>query len=426
MVITPEQFSHQISLGENSFLECKEVVFSGERIKGPKRNDLADELAALANAKGGTLVLGVRDKTWDIVGLPSDFLHFVESYVVDVLRDLIDPPLDADIECVEVPDVTGRLRVLMCINVPRSPYLHKSPSGYFRRVGSSKRELRQQEMLRLAQQKSQASVFRFDEQVAGKARFDDLRSSLVDRFRTQQTLDDRRVLARKLGMALEDEDEALRPTVAGVLLGTDNPQRWLPNAYIQAVAYRGKGIGESMDLINYQLDAQEIGGALDAQVIDACKFILKNQKVAASKGAGREDHPQYDITAVFEALVNAVAHRDYSIHGSKIRLRMFSDRMELYSPGELPNSLELDALAYRQVTRNEAIASLLAKIKVPSNIPGLKTARTTLMDRRGEGVGQILQRSKALSGLEPRYDMPGGDELRLTIFAARSGARGDD
>ncbi len=425
MAITPEQLLHQISLGENSFLECKEVVFSRDRIKGPNRTNLADELAALANTKGGLLVLGVHDKTRDIVGLPRNLLDRVDTFVVEILRDLINPPLNADITLFEVPDVTGDLQVVMCIEVPRSPHVHKSPSGYFHRVGSSKRELRQQEMLRLAQQKSLSSLFRFDEQIVDKARFEDLSPSLIYRFRTAQTLDDRRVLARKLGMASMDDSEELCPTVAGVLLGAENPRQWLPNAFIQAVAYRGKGIGESMDLANYQLDAQDIEGALDAQVVEACKFVLKNQKVAATKSVGREDHPQYDITAVFEAMVNAVAHRDYSIHGSKIRLRVFFNRIELYSPGELPDSLELDAMAYRQVTRNEAIANLLARIVVPSNIPGLTTIRRTLMDRRGEGVGQILQRSKALSGMEPRYDMPGGEELRLTIFAAGSDAHTD-
>ena len=280
----------------------------------------------------------------------------------------------------------------------------------------------QMEMLRRAEQESVWDLLQFDEQIVDKARFEDLNPSLIDRFRTLQTLDDRRVHAHKLHMVSADDSEGLRPTVAGVLLGADNPQQWLPNAFIQAVAYRGKSLGESLSLVNYQLDAEDIEGTLDAQVAGVCKFVLGNQKVAATKTVGREDHPQYDITAVFEAMVNAVAHRDYSIHGSKIRLRMFSDHLELYVPGYLPDGVELDTLAHRRVTRNKVIANLLEKIALPSNIPGLVTARRTLMEQRGEGVGQILQRSKALSGVAPRYDMPGGEELRLTIFAAGSDA----
>ena len=76
----------------------------------------------------------------------------------------------------------------------------------------------------------------------------------------------------------------------------------------------------------HQLDAADITGPLDRQVIEACRFIFKNMRMAAMKFLGRVDLPQYDMSAVFEALVNAVAHRDYSVHGSKIRLRMFEDR----------------------------------------------------------------------------------------------------
>ena len=86
----------------------------------------------------------------------------------------------------------------------------------------------------------------------------------------------------------------------------------------------------------YQLDAAAISGPLDRQVDEACRFVAKNMKVAGFKHLGRVDRPQFDMTAVFEAMVNAVAHRDYSIHGSKIRLRLFADRLELYSPVRFP------------------------------------------------------------------------------------------
>src|SRR3982751_819057 len=104
-------------------------------------------------------------------------------------------------------------------------------------------------------------------------------------------------------------------------------------------------------------------------------------RVAAWKHLGRRDMPQYDMTAVFEALVNAVAHRDYSIHGAKIRLRMFSDRLELYSLGAIPNTMAVDSLPYRQAARNEAVTSLLAKCAVPDDERDL-SGRSTMMDRR--------------------------------------------
>ncbi len=140
-------------------------------------------------------------------------------------------------------------------------------------------------------------------------------------------------------------------------------------------------------------------------------------KTAASKNQGRLDRPQYDMTAVFEAIANAVAHRDYSIHGSKIRLRLFDSRLELYSPGAIANSLTVDSLRYRQSARNEALCSLLAKCRVPDE-PWLKTDRRNVMEKREEGVPIILDNSEDLSGKIPEFRLLDDVELLLTIHAA--------
>ena len=145
---------------------------------------------------------------------------------------------------------------------------------------------------------------------------------------------------------------------------------------------------------------------------------MRNMRVAASKDMGRRDIPQFDMTAVFEAVVNAVAHRDYSIHGSKIRLRLFADRLELYSPGTISNTMTVESLPYRQAARNEAITSLLAKCAVPTNESWIKTDRRTLMDKRGEGVQIILENSESLSGIRPVYRLIDEAELLLVIYAA--------
>ena len=116
-----------------------------------------------------------------------------------------------------------------------------------------------------------------------------------------------------------------------------------------------------------------------------------------------------------------MAHRDYSIRGSKVRLRMFSDRTELCSPGMLMNGMTVADLPYKQQARNPAITNLLDRCPIPE---GLETPRLTLMDRRGEGVPAILARSTKLSGKRPVYELF-GDELRLTIFAASPGASTD-
>ena len=266
--------------------------------------------------------------------------------------------------------------------------------------------------------RSQERLIRFDEQVVADASFEDLDPDLLDQFRTPRTRDDRRTLARKLAIATPDDAGELAPTVAGLLMGARNPERWLRHAFIQAVAYRGRSVSDSLGSPFYQLDARDIMGPLDTQVTDACHFVMRNQKVAARKTLGRMDVPQYDMTAVFEAVVNAVAHRDYAVRESKIRLHMFADRLELYSPGGLTNTLTVDSIEYRQASRNETVTSLLARCRIPSAIVGLDTRRETLMDRRGEGVRAILDRSEELSGKRPVYELFDDAELRLTIYAS--------
>jgi predicted HTH transcriptional regulator len=218
-------------------------------------------------------------------------------------------------------------------------------------------------------------------------------------------------------MARADADRLIRPTVTGVLMASEDPRRWLPSAFIQAVAYRGANVLPLGDAAYHQLDAKDLAGPLDAQVLAACHFVRRKMRVAAVKREGRRDLPQYDMNAVFEALVNAVAHRDYSIHGAKIRLRMFADRLELYSPSAIPNTMRVDSLPYRRAARNEAITSLLAKCVVPDSERDL-SGRSAMMDKRGEGVQIILDNSERLSGKRPVYRLVDDSELLLTIPAA--------
>lgn len=199
-------------------------------------------------------------------------------------------------------------------------------------------------------------------------------------------------------------------------MGSSAAQRFLPDAFIQAVAYRGTDVlsaGESL----YQRDAQDITGPLDRQIFNACAFVRKNMRVAAYKRAegGREDRPQFDMLAVFEAVTNAVAHRDYSMTGAKVRLRVFDDRLELYSPGMLPNTMTPESLPFRQAARNEALTSLLARCPIDDDT--VAAHRQHIMDKRGEGVSIILEASERLSGKRPEYRLSDDSELMLTIYA---------
>ena len=418
MFATREELLEKIHLGEGSFLELKEVRFAGSKIRGPRRDDLADELASFANSHGGVLVLGVHDKTREILGIPEQHLGAVERFVHQLCHDAIDPPIAPIIDLLRLPAATGEDMAVIKIDVPRSLFVHRSPGGFLYRVGSTKRVMSSEYLARLFQQRSQTRIIRFDEQIVPLAGLDDLQSALWERFLTSRSRDEREDFLAKLHMVRTDDGGTLRPTVAGVLMASQDPREWLPNAYVQAVFYRGVDIRIDQSTALYQLDAADIAGPLDVQVVEACRFVAKNMRVAAFKYMGRLDHPQFDMAAVFEAMVNAVAHRDYSIHGSKIRLRLFSDRLELYSPGSLPNTIAVEELAYLQSARNEIITSLLAKCPVPPDEEWLTTDRRTMMDKRGEGVRIIMENSERLSGRLPEYRLIGESELMLTIWAA--------
>lgn len=418
MTGAPQTLLDRIRLGEDTFFELKEVRFKGRHVSAPHRASLADELAAFANTRGGVLVLGVEDRTREVTGIPLEHLDLVETWVRDLCTDLVEPPLLPIIERVLLPAAGGTEVAVISVRLDRSLFVHRSPGGYQHRVGSARREMAPDMLARLFQQRSQARIIRFDEQVVPGATLEDLTEGLWRRFETPRTRSDREDLLHKLGMARMDDDGLWRPTVAGCLLASEEPRRFLPSAYIQAVAYAGTTMTPGPPGVPYQLDAQDCTGSIDSQVTDALRFVARNMRVRAIKDIGRVDLPQFDLTAVFEALVNAVAHRDYAIHGSRIRLRVFSDRLELLVPGALPNTMTVDSLPLRQSARNEVLTSLLARCPVPATLSGLDTERRTLMDRRGEGVGVILERSERLSGVRPTYQVIDEVELVLTIWAA--------
>lgn len=410
MFNSPEELLAKIRLGEDSVIELKAVYMKGSRVDAPDRNDLADELAAIANNAAGVLVLGVDDKKREVTGIPLVALDAVEALVREVCHDSIKPALEVDIVRMELPDPSGAARPIIKVDVPRSPFVHKSPGGYFRRRGSSKRELAPDALARLLQIRSQTGIIRFDELPVPNTTPETLSPELWERFRGDLR-DPRDVVLRKLKLVTPDETGALRATIAGVLVCTRNPEQWIPNALIEAVHY-----GSPHPDSNHQIDARTITGPLDRQAFEALAFVERNMSVAARKTPARIDYPQYHLRAVFEAIVNAVVHRDYSIHQSKIRLFMHPDRLMIMSPGGLANTLTVESLPYLQATRNELIASLLAKGSAVER-PGL--GRANILEKRGEGVPLIFRETRALAGADPSYEVINDAEVRLTIPAAR-------
>ncbi len=399
-------------MGEDSSLELKAVEFKGDRIVGPSRDKLADEIASMANKRDCVIVLGVDDKTREIIGIPLMHMDATERYIYEICNDSITPPVSFDLFRMEIPDNIGASRYIIKVEIPRSLFVHESPGGYFQRQGSSLRKMSPENLARLFQQRSQARLIRFEEQSVPRSSVDDLRKELWERYTTRSSESSDVVLLKRSLLAKEGNGAPVA-SVAGILFCCEYPEKFLPSAFIEAVRYRG--IKQDT---NYQIDAKRIRGPIDQQIREVMIFLKKNQTIGAVKNPHRIETPQFSERAVFEALVNAVAHRDYSVFGSKIRFFMFDDRLEIYSPGALPNTITVDVIHLRQSTRNELITSLLAETPVAETIGNVE--RDFYMEKRGDGVPIIIDESERLSGKKPVYTLINDSELLLTIYSAKT------
>lgn len=252
----------------------------------------------------------------------------------------------------------------------------------------------------------QVRVIPFIEQAVPRTSIQSLDIEGVRPYLLEGTQPDEETLS-KLKILTKDDTGNTCCSVGGLLMFGKRPQDVFPNAVIECAYFRG--IEQDS---KYQIDANQISGNLFHQIDEAISFALRKMRVGATKIPHRVEIPQFSERAIFEAIVNAVAHRDYSIYGAKIRLFMFDDRLELYSPGALPNSVTVESLPMRQMTRNELITRFLGRSE-PRTLPLF--ANRKYMETRGDGVQIIMRESEKLSGKSPVYQLF-DDELRLTIY----------
>ena len=390
---------------EDSSREFKQFAFNGNCPTSPNRKDLADEITALANANGGWLYCGVHDDG-QIQGLTAEQMAAVDGFLVEISLDAIKPALYIDVHHHELD---GKCFVIA--QIPRGHAVHECAGRAFIRVGSSKRQMDSVKRLRLAQERAQFQYLGFDSQVVPSTGFNSLSERLWEQLLSLEAAADPRQGLKNIRLLASDEGGVDRATVAGVLLCCRSPQDWLPQATIVATSYRGH------DQASGQLDAQEIVGPLPEQIAGAVKFVVRNMRVSARKVPERVNLPQYRETVLFEAIVNAVVHRDYSMRARQIRLSMFKGRLHIDSPGVPPNGMTIDGMRVGQATRNEVIASVFGRIPV-RDIPGADHRRY-LMDRRGDGVPVILRETREATGTLPRYEIVDESNLVLSIPAAK-------
>lgn len=310
---------------------------------------LAETLTAFANSDGGTLLVGL-DATGQSTGRVSP--DEMEG-ALRVAETRCRPPVHASWEHSETPGGS-----VIAIHVPRSPDLHSLVDGrVLVRQGKDNRPLGGKEIRQLASSRESGS---FEEQEsAGASQSEDWDSNVLDEYLQQRQ---ERGAARTTDLQqLLFEVGAITaggtPTVAGMLLFGRRPKTFLPQSGIVFVKFAGTEPRAANGSAGYGR-REEINGPLARIVERAWNVVWEEMSVGAVvNGLAREDKLVYPRFAVREALVNAVCHRDYRISGRRIEIRMFSDRLEVISPGGLPGYITVDNIVEEHFSRNPRIVS---------------------------------------------------------------------
>ncbi len=323
-----DEIRKQIALGEDSCHQFKADIHNAD--------SLAAEMCAFSNSEGGKIFIGVRDDG-SIPGLKPEDVGRINQLISNSASQHVRSPLTVHTE--NVPVDTGR--VVIVLTVPKGldkPYFDKNGVIWLK-SGSDKRRVHSKEELRRLFQS--ADLFHADELPTRAA------IGKLDQIRFRDFL-------RDVG------DNGML-NLAGVLLFAEQPELIKPQFVVKAIRYPGNDIHSS----NY-LDTDEFVGPLSRQFDGALGFVKRN--LARVQGDGGVNSPgtlEIPETVFEELLVNALAHRDYMI-SAPIRLFIFDNRVEIISPGHLPNNLTVDKIrAGNSNIRNPILVSYIAKGMLP-------------------------------------------------------------
>jgi ATP-dependent DNA helicase RecG len=309
---------------------------------------LAEHLVAFANGDGGTIVLGLDDN-----GQRQEVMWEEEAEgALRAAARLCNPPVVSRLQSLETPE-----GALVIIQVDRSSHLHSLNDGrVLTRSGLENRVLGGVEISHLAA--SKATVDYESETVPGATRAD------FDDLILQEYLEKRESRGVSRTGPLEEllfEIGALdpdgQPTVAGILLFGKNPQAFLPQSSMVFVKFPSTAPRGEDGAAGYGR-RDEFNGPLVRVIERAWNVVWEEMRVGAVvKDLQREELTEYPLFAVREAIVNAVCHRDYRIRGRRIEIRMYSDRLEVISPGSLPGYITLDNIVDEHFSRSPRLVS---------------------------------------------------------------------
>ncbi len=391
--------------------ELLEIIVNGEnsgvgfKKDGLHTQDLAKELVAFSNLQGGMVLLGVEDDG-TLAGLTRDEL---EEWVMDVCRDKIRPAIVPFFEVVRgVKDNYDIAIIRVTLGYCVHALWHNSANRYLIRVGTQSREASHEELARLFQQRG--SVRTELQPVSGTALVN------LDRRRLRSYFVD----IRQQDVPTDEDEEGWRSllinteimagegaTVGGMLLFGKTPNRFLPHAGIDAVAYPGTEqdyeARERTTLRGPMTPLLSEGGDIieNGLVEQALDFVQRNtHMIVKAKGGRRVECPVYPLDALREGIVNALIHRDYLLTSTNVELAIYANRLEIVSPGRLPNGMTPNRMRLgTRTARNQLLKDMMRDYRY--------------LEPMGMGISRkIVKGMKEHNGTEP--DLIEQDE-RFTV-----------
>lgn len=354
---------------------------------------IVQTIIAFANTSGGTLVIGIKDKTKEVIGLPNILQE--EEKIANAIAESVTPLLFPTFHL-----YTWRNNDVLIISVPHSfgPYYLKSKgieNSVFMRLGSTNRVADNHaiaEIQRLRRNKH------FDEQPNFECSPDRIQFELAKDLFAQQSKKFTEAAARSLGLTVLEQGKVL-PSNGAVLLFGLNYREYFPDAIIRLGRFLG--IDKAAEI----LDQQDLEIPLSVAIDPILMFIKRHTSTAAKIGPIRRvDIPQYPQEVLREAIINALLHADYSMRGAHITIAIFNDRIEITNPGALPLGHNLEsALAGISQLRNWVIGRTFRELN--------------LIEQWGSGLKKMI-RVCIEKGIQPPKFEEIGNFFRVTLYHA--------
>ena len=367
---------------------------------------LATTLVGMANAEGGTVILGVSPRAGELVGVSDPEAACDRIFQAAILAE---PTLVLPLPHHVAAKPAGKLNSLslVLVSVPTGlPHVYCLDGRYLGRQGTQTNPLSARQLYRLLHQRG---TLQFETRLVPEATLQDLDQHAVAGYAyaaanvPQEDIEMAHEFLVKRGCLKRMGDE-LQLTNAAILLFGREPQQWLPNATILAGRFPG-------NVLSSEYVKRDISGNLPHQLRQAEEFIRANMNtVVRLVGLQHQESLEYPFEAVRELIVNAVAHRDYNLQGDNIHLNIFADRLEITSPGTLPGPVNLKNLLVARFARNAVISQVLADLGD--------------VERLGYGLDRVVSVTREAGLLPPQFEEIAGT-FRVTMFAGQIGSNVD-